>query len=102
MMLQSQPDALLLTGIHGPFSEERFRESAMARRLSRTMNRVLWTEACILTAEENPQPEDEETGLEDAARTERDYLRGRLREELGREPTEQELDEWLRQHTEGY
>jgi hypothetical protein len=25
-----------------------------------------------------------------------------LRQELGREPTEEELDEWLRQHTEGY
>lgn len=25
-----------------------------------------------------------------------------VRAELGREPTEEELDEWLRQHTEGY
>jgi hypothetical protein len=25
-----------------------------------------------------------------------------LRQDLGREPTEEELDEWLRQHTEGY
>lgn len=54
----------------------------------------------ILYAGENT--ESEETGLEDAARTERDYVRERLREELGREPSEQELDEWLRQHTEGY
>jgi hypothetical protein len=55
-----------------------------------------------LSAEEGPEPEDGESGLEDAARTEHDYLRQRLREELGREPTEQELDEWLRRHTEGY
>jgi hypothetical protein len=40
--------------------------------------------------------------LEDAARGEREYARGRVREELGREPTEEELNEWLRQHTEGY
>ena len=40
--------------------------------------------------------------LEDVARREREYLRGRVREELGREPTEAELDEWLREHTEGY
>jgi hypothetical protein len=40
--------------------------------------------------------------LEDAARGEREYVRRRLREELQREPTEGELDEWLRQHTEGY
>lgn len=44
---------------------------------------------------------DSET-LEDAARGEREYVRGRLREELGREPSEEEMDEWLREHTEGY
>jgi hypothetical protein len=60
----------------------------------------------ILSTEENPSTESTEESadheLEDAARTERDYLRQRLQEELQREPTEQELDEWLRQHTEGY
>ncbi len=40
--------------------------------------------------------------LEEVARREREYLRERLRRELGREPTEEELSEWLRQHTEGY
>ena len=40
--------------------------------------------------------------LDEAARNEGEYLRGRLRDELGREPTEAELNEWLRQHTEGY
>ena len=40
--------------------------------------------------------------LEDVARTEHEYLHQRLRDDLGREPTEEELDEWLRQHTEGY
>jgi hypothetical protein len=40
--------------------------------------------------------------LEDVAQTEHEYLHQRLREDLGREPTEEELDEWLRQHTEGY
>lgn len=43
-----------------------------------------------------------DAGLEDAARDEREYLRGRLRDELKREPTEEELNEWLRRHTEGY
>ncbi|MDX6693352.1 MAG: hypothetical protein QOF02_955 [Blastocatellia bacterium] len=55
-----------------------------------------------LMAEENPKPEDADAGLEDAARAERDYARERVREELQREPTEQELDDWLRQQTEGY
>jgi hypothetical protein len=45
---------------------------------------------------------DESGTLEDVARREREYLRGRVREELGREPSEEELDEWLREHTEGY
>ena len=40
--------------------------------------------------------------LEDVAQTEHDYLHQRLRDDLGREPTEEELDDWLRQHTEGY
>lgn len=40
--------------------------------------------------------------LEDVAATEHRYLHERLKEELEREPTEEELDEWLRQHTEGY
>ena len=40
--------------------------------------------------------------LEEVSRSEHDYLHQRLREELGREPTEEELDEWLREHTEGY
>jgi hypothetical protein len=43
-----------------------------------------------------------ETELERVAETEHEYLHQRLRDELGREPTEEELDEWLRQHTEGY
>jgi hypothetical protein len=48
----------------------------------------------------------EDTGsneqLEDVAKTEHEYLHQRLRDDLGREPSEEELDEWLRQHTEGY
>lgn len=40
--------------------------------------------------------------LEDVAQSEHEYLHQRLRDDLGREPTEEELDDWLRQHTEGY
>jgi hypothetical protein len=40
--------------------------------------------------------------LDEVARREREAMRPRLRDELGREPTEEELDEWLRRHTEGY
>ena len=57
-----------------------------------------------LENEQNKVPEiaDGNRKLEDVAQKEHDYLHQRLREDLGREPTEEELDEWLRQHTEGY
>jgi hypothetical protein len=40
--------------------------------------------------------------LADAAREEREVATDRLREELGRDPSGEEIDEWLRQQTEGY
>ena len=48
--------------------------------------------------------EDEVGGdtLEDAVRDEVELPRERLRVELGREPSDEEIREWLRQHTEGY
>ncbi len=52
--------------------------------------------------DEAAETDDPDAPLDDAARSEREYVRQRLREELKREPTESELDEWLRQHTEGY
>ena len=42
------------------------------------------------------------TELAKAAREEEEFLRARLADELGREPTREELDEWLREHTESY
>ncbi len=60
------------------------------------------TRASILASAEDTESKDADEELEDAARSERGYVRERLREELKREPSEQEVDEWLRQHTEGY
>jgi hypothetical protein len=57
----------------------------------------------IMNSEDGETKDAEQASeLKDVARTEREYLHERLRSELGREPTEAELDEWLRQHTEGY
>ena len=47
-------------------------------------------------------PVGADDSLEDAAEHELDDMRARLREELGREPSEEELSDWLRRHTEGY
>ena len=44
----------------------------------------------------------DDASLEDAVRREQEYVRERLRGELGREPTDEELREWQREHTEGY
>ena len=40
--------------------------------------------------------------LEDAERDGREVAASRLRDELNRDPTDAEIDEWLRRHTEGY
>lgn len=74
----------------------------MLPMLQRQQHAFLSTISYGFVSEEKQEPEETDAGLEDAARSERDYLRQRLREELGREPTEQELDDYLRQHTEGY
>lgn len=53
-------------------------------------------------SDKTPKPDEGDASLDDAFRQEREYVRRRLREELKREPTEDEIDEWLRQQTEGY
>ena len=53
-------------------------------------------------SDESAEQKSTDAPLEEAVRQEHEYLRKRLREELQREPTEEELNEWLRQHTEGY
>ena len=40
--------------------------------------------------------------LEDAARDSQEVARESLRAELGREPNDEEINEWLREHTESY
>jgi hypothetical protein len=59
-------------------------------------------QSSFTSAESAPGPEGEDASLNDAAKGERDYVRRRLRDDLGREPSEEEVDEWLRHHTEGY
>jgi len=44
----------------------------------------------------------EKSELSEAAQEEEKLLREQLTEELGYEPTQEELDEWLREHTESY
>jgi hypothetical protein len=46
--------------------------------------------------------EKESSELVEAAREEEEFVRRQLAQELGREPTSEELDEWLREHTESY
>ena len=50
----------------------------------------------------NEKDENTSATLEQAARAEHEFLREKLRRELKREPTEEELNEYERRHTEGY
>jgi len=45
---------------------------------------------------------DEKSDLIEAAKLEAETLRQQLTEELGRTPTDEELDEYIREHTESY
>jgi hypothetical protein len=59
--------------------------------------------AAPFSAEGGPaKAEDADGSLEETGRREEDYVRERLRADLGREPSDEELNEWLREHTEGY
>jgi len=62
-----------------------------------------------MTHEDKQKLDEDNTGKEaggeslaDVVRDERELPRERLRQELNREPTEEEVNEWSRQHTEGY
>lgn len=52
--------------------------------------------------DDSPQPDDNKNELATVAREEREFLRQTLAAELGHEPTEEELNDWLREHTESY
>lgn len=46
--------------------------------------------------------DNHQNDLASIASDERDFVRESLRADLGREPSEEELNEWLREHTESY
>ena len=48
------------------------------------------------------QKNDSANELANVAKEEQEFVRQALTAELGREPTEEELNEWLREHTESY
>jgi hypothetical protein len=47
-------------------------------------------------------PDDNDSSLEALVREQQTYVRDRLSVELGREPIQEEIDDWLNEHTEGY
>jgi hypothetical protein len=50
----------------------------------------------------NSEPEEDEADLSNIAREGENFVRERLASQLGRQPTDEEVDEWLREHTESY
>lgn len=55
-----------------------------------------------LPASSTDAPPENDSSLEALVREEQSIARERLREELGREPTQKEADDWLSEQTEGY
>lgn len=55
-----------------------------------------------LPANSTDVPPENDSSLEALVRQEQTIARERLREKLGREPTQEESDEWLNEQTEGY
>jgi hypothetical protein len=51
---------------------------------------------------ESDSVEENDSSLEALVRQEQTDAHKRLREELGREPTQEEADRWLSEQTEGY
>lgn len=54
------------------------------------------------TSDEERDARGGDDSLQDLSREQRDLARERLSAELGREPEEGEIDDWLRRQTEGY
>ena len=55
-----------------------------------------------LPASSTDAPPDNDSSLEALVSEEQSIARERMREKLGREPTQEEADEWLNEQTEGY
>ncbi len=55
-----------------------------------------------LPANSTDTPPENDSSLEALVREEQSLARERLREELGREPSQEEADKWLSEQTEGY
>ena len=55
-----------------------------------------------MTKKNDSSQTNDQDNLIAAGREEREFVRETLATELGREPTEDELSEWLREHTESY
>ncbi|HEX7294971.1 MAG TPA: hypothetical protein VF251_04405, partial [Pyrinomonadaceae bacterium] len=56
----------------------------------------------VMVMQNQKNPNDAQNDLASVASDERDFVRETLAAELGRNPTEEELNEWLREHTESY
>ncbi len=53
----------------------------------------------IINSEE---PDENDSSLQALVNEEQSFVRQRLKEETGREPTQEEVDRWLSEQTEGY
>ncbi len=77
-------------------------EDSPARLLTLRTVDALAVQSRFSAEEDASTTEEGDNSLDEVAETEHEYVRRRVRDELGREPSEEEMDEWLRRHTEGH
>jgi len=107
LLLQAREGSLKrMAGLQpsSPIQSVEFQTRGTERRLVLTCEQgSVCIETSLASSEVSIMSEDnDDVGLADVARAETEFLREQLRSELGREPTEEELNEWLREHTESY
>ena len=99
-----QPARMESAAIRSPIQNVDIFEAENARRfvLNCDTGKIV-VETSLATGEVGIMGDNnDDSELVDAAQAETEFVRQRLRAELGRDPTEEELDEWLREHTESY
>lgn len=101
VLLKPLPDATPIQTIDFFVRENSRRLSIACEQGSIVVETSLDTcEVSVMSIE--PEDSESQNDLAAAAQEEREFVRQRLAKDLGHEPTEEELNEWLREHTESY
>lgn len=103
LLAEEEEDPTLMTKVvHSPIQSVQIFVCEELRRIEIVCENDRLTLQTSLESCEVKIMSDDEHALENAAAEEEQFVRERLRQELGRDPTEEEVSAWLREHTESY